>query len=222
MQEMREGGEDPRRRTWQPSPVFLPGESHGQRSLADYSHGVANSQTWLKWLRTLLNLVLEWAFIALKQRAPKHSGLKQQFIFSWLYGLGRMLWSLPQGAAVSLIISWELSWGYKHALVPLHWPLHVVQIFHSSAAGFLKEINEETAGCLRPSLGSCTVSPEVSHRGTPESKGIAVDSASQWRSRKEFMIFKPSSLVNSERQSFLFQCLLMKMFLKYISSASRL
>ena len=46
----------------------------------------------------------------------------------------------PKGLAMSLIISWELSWGYEHALVPLHWPLHVVQIFHSSAAGFLKEI----------------------------------------------------------------------------------
>ena len=26
-----------RRRTWQPTPVFMPGESHGQRSLAGYS-----------------------------------------------------------------------------------------------------------------------------------------------------------------------------------------
>ena len=26
----------PWRRAWQPTPVFLPGESHGQRSLADY------------------------------------------------------------------------------------------------------------------------------------------------------------------------------------------
>ena len=26
-----------RRRKWQPTPVFLPGESHGQRSLAGYS-----------------------------------------------------------------------------------------------------------------------------------------------------------------------------------------
>ena len=25
------------RRTWQPIPVFLPGESHGQRSLADFN-----------------------------------------------------------------------------------------------------------------------------------------------------------------------------------------
>ena len=26
----------PWRRKWQPTPVFLPGESHGQRGLADY------------------------------------------------------------------------------------------------------------------------------------------------------------------------------------------
>ena len=31
------GGKIPWRYTWQPTPVFLPGESHGQRSLAGYS-----------------------------------------------------------------------------------------------------------------------------------------------------------------------------------------
>ena len=30
------GGEDPWRRAGQPTPVFLPGESHGQRSLVGY------------------------------------------------------------------------------------------------------------------------------------------------------------------------------------------
>ena len=30
-------GKIPWRRKWQPTPVFLPGEFHGQRSLADYS-----------------------------------------------------------------------------------------------------------------------------------------------------------------------------------------
>ena len=30
-------GKIPWKRTWQPTPVFLPGESHGQRSLAGYS-----------------------------------------------------------------------------------------------------------------------------------------------------------------------------------------
>ena len=31
------GCEDPCRRKWQPTPVFLPGEFHGQRSIAGYS-----------------------------------------------------------------------------------------------------------------------------------------------------------------------------------------
>ena len=31
------GGEDPWRRKWQPTPVFLPRKSHGQRSLVDFS-----------------------------------------------------------------------------------------------------------------------------------------------------------------------------------------
>ena len=31
------GQEDPWRRAWQPTPVLLPGESHGQRSLVGYS-----------------------------------------------------------------------------------------------------------------------------------------------------------------------------------------
>ena len=30
------GREDPQRRAQQPTPVYLPGESHGQRSLAGY------------------------------------------------------------------------------------------------------------------------------------------------------------------------------------------
>ena len=34
------------RKEWQPTPVFLPGESHGQKSLVDYTvHGVAKSHT---------------------------------------------------------------------------------------------------------------------------------------------------------------------------------
>ena len=32
-------GETPRRRAWQPTPVFLPGESHGQRSPVVHSPG---------------------------------------------------------------------------------------------------------------------------------------------------------------------------------------
>ena len=38
------------RRKWQPIPVFLPGESQGQRSLVGCCLWVAQSQTRLKWL----------------------------------------------------------------------------------------------------------------------------------------------------------------------------
>ena len=40
---------DQLRRAWQPTPIFLSGESHGQRSLEGYIfHRVAKSWTWIK------------------------------------------------------------------------------------------------------------------------------------------------------------------------------
>ena len=41
----------PWRRTWQPTPVFLPGESHAQRSLAGYSSkgGTESDTTEVTW-----------------------------------------------------------------------------------------------------------------------------------------------------------------------------
>ena len=38
------------RRKWQPTPVFLPGESQGRGSLVTAVYGVAQSRIWLKWL----------------------------------------------------------------------------------------------------------------------------------------------------------------------------
>ena len=38
------------RRKWQPTPVFLPGESQGQGSLVAAVYGVTQSQTHLTWL----------------------------------------------------------------------------------------------------------------------------------------------------------------------------
>ena len=38
----------PWRKKWQHTPVFLPGKSHGQRSLEGYSHGVAKNRTQQK------------------------------------------------------------------------------------------------------------------------------------------------------------------------------
>ena len=37
-------GKIPWRRSWQPTPVFLPGESHGQRNLAGYEHAMGSQR----------------------------------------------------------------------------------------------------------------------------------------------------------------------------------
>ena len=47
-------GKIPWRRKWQSTPIFLPGESHGQRSLEGY--GVAKGWTGLKWLSTFTKM----------------------------------------------------------------------------------------------------------------------------------------------------------------------
>ena len=44
------GWEDPLRRAQQPTSVFLPGESHGLRSLVGYHLQIARSRTWPKRL----------------------------------------------------------------------------------------------------------------------------------------------------------------------------
>ena len=49
-------GEIPWRRAWQPTPVFLPGEVHGQRSLEGYCLQVAKSQTQLRQLSSCKSL----------------------------------------------------------------------------------------------------------------------------------------------------------------------
>ena len=51
-------GKIPRRRAWQPTPVFLPGESHGQSSLEGYSPGVPKSHMQLRGQTTASKLKL--------------------------------------------------------------------------------------------------------------------------------------------------------------------
>ena len=58
------GQEDPWRRKWLPTPVFLPGESHGQRSLAGYS----------PWGRKQLDMIKQLT-LSLSPRTWKTSAL---------------------------------------------------------------------------------------------------------------------------------------------------
>ena len=45
-------GKVPWRRAWQPTPIFLPGEFHGQRSLAGYSPWDCRESDMTEWLST--------------------------------------------------------------------------------------------------------------------------------------------------------------------------
>ena len=66
------GWEDPWRRAWQPAPVFLPGEFHGQSSLAGYSPwGCKVGHT--EWLCTS-TCVEEWEVWGVMVSVP-HSNL---------------------------------------------------------------------------------------------------------------------------------------------------
>ena len=53
-------GKIPWRKAWQPTPVFLPGESHGQKWWQATVHRVAKSRTWLKWLSMHTNAMLNF------------------------------------------------------------------------------------------------------------------------------------------------------------------
>ena len=51
------------RRKWQPTPVFLLGESQGQGAWWAAVYGVAQSQTWLKWLSSSSSQTFQWIFL---------------------------------------------------------------------------------------------------------------------------------------------------------------
>ena len=60
------------RRQWHPTPILLPGKSHGRRSLEDYSPWVAKSRTRLS------NFTFTFHFHALEKEMATHSS-----VLSW-------------------------------------------------------------------------------------------------------------------------------------------
>ena len=66
-------GKLPWRRKWQPTPVFLPGEFHGQRSLAGYSPWCCKESDTTEWLtlslpwKHSLSVYSTWSFTFYQQ-----------------------------------------------------------------------------------------------------------------------------------------------------------
>ena len=105
MQEMQEtwvwtlGQEDPLEDAWQSTPVFLPGESHGQRSLEGYIvHRVSKSQTRLKRLTThslLYQTVVSSSLLPLKKSSAPLYGYNTSLYFPDSLSLSCPSWSSP-------------------------------------------------------------------------------------------------------------------------------
>ena len=85
MQEMQEAsfGKIPWRRKWKPTPVFLPGEFRGQRSLAGYSlwgHKESNTTEATSMLSQLINNV-----VSVAGDYRRDSVIHVPFILTWAF-----------------------------------------------------------------------------------------------------------------------------------------
>ena len=86
------------RRQWHPTPVLLPGKSHGRRSLVGYSPWVAKRWTWLSVFT--FTFKLQWLIISYSS-------------ISWLIGFLLVVSWLICVAAVT----WWISWGLGSARI---------------------------------------------------------------------------------------------------------
>ena len=94
------GRKDPWRREWSPTPVHLPGESQGPRSLADYSPWGHKKSDMTEQL-TLSQVALE------VKNLPAHAGDAGDI--GSIPGSGRSPLE-KEKAAHSCILAWEISW----------------------------------------------------------------------------------------------------------------
>ena len=79
------------RRQWHPTPVLLPGKSHGRRSLVGAVHGVAKSRTRLS------DFPFTFHFHALEKEMATHSS-----VLAWrIPGTGGAWWAAVYGVAQS-------------------------------------------------------------------------------------------------------------------------
>ena len=139
------------RRKWQPTPVFLPGESQGQRSLWAAVSGVAQSQTWLKRLSSSSSNPREKCFLLEQQVPPKPLDWEHQTVLQG--GMFRLGPSGPLHGRLGKAWNWpdflvhergsggvipELRWGALSAPVEETWGESFAQ---SSSADGLQSLH---------------------------------------------------------------------------------
>ena len=87
-------GETPWRGNWRCTPVFLPGELHGQRGLSCYGSWGHKSQTWLSnWTLTHLDIELNHACLSIQTRTHWKFWLHLHLSPHLLRQEGHLLWN---------------------------------------------------------------------------------------------------------------------------------
>ena len=80
---------NPWRRKWQPTPIFLPGESHGERNLAGFSPCCCRVRhDWSDLAHTDSSLIVSWIFIGRTDAEAEAPILWPSDMMSWLVGKG--------------------------------------------------------------------------------------------------------------------------------------
>ena len=89
-------GKIPWRRKWLPTPAFLPGEFHGQRSLVGYSPWGHKELDMLEWLSTYAHTILItlfWYFFVFRHTRSLKAGSNPPILYSkglhWNVGCAR-------------------------------------------------------------------------------------------------------------------------------------
>ena len=101
------------RRKWQPTPVFLPGESQGRGAWWSAIDGVPQSRTQLKWLSMKTYRRRQWQPTPVLLPGKSHG-------WRSLVGLGS--WRVGHDWATSLSLFTFMYWRRKWQPTPVFWP----------------------------------------------------------------------------------------------------
>ena len=114
-------GKIPWRRKWQPTPVFLPGESHGQRTLLGYSPWGRKESDTTERLHFLSLSFLHWGGTILhshdqSMRVPVHS-ITKDYVVKPLTFYQSDKWEIVSHFSFNLYFSYyEWGWIFFHIL----------------------------------------------------------------------------------------------------------